>query len=90
MTRSRTRSREYFGGWLDDLRTATLMPASHPSAGVCPNADPNEFAQISFPSRALKYMLNEIQNAENAGGAENGDELGIAADDGVSWPAFSS
>ncbi len=29
-------------------------------------------------------MLNEIQNAENAGDTEGGDGLGIAADDGVS------
>lgn len=47
---------------------------------------PHEFAQISFPTRALKYMLNEIQNAENAGDTEGGDGLGIAADDGDdSW-----
>jgi len=44
---------------------------------------PNEFKQISFQTRALKYMLNEIQNAEKAGAAGGEGDLGIEADDGV-------
>jgi hypothetical protein len=50
---------------------------------LAPATDPNEFKQISFPTRALKYMLNEIQNAEKAGPAGPAGDGGIEADDGV-------
>ncbi len=42
--------------------------------------NPNQFEPIPFPMRALKYLLTEIQNAENQANEASGSVNGGAPD----------